>query len=683
MSVIAECRDSTTSSKVHRSPLLDAVKERGDRSHEISLHVPGHKRGRGVSEKMESLTGPTALKYDLTELPGLDYLSSPSGVILDAQRLAATAFGADRTWFLVNGCSVAIHAAVMACAGPGDTLLVARNCHMSAFSAMVISGAVPWWVAPEVDGTHGIAHCVTPQSLRAELDAAGQAGRRVRAVLLVSPTYYGAAARLSELADICHSHHIPLLVDEAHGGHFRFGAEFPPDALSCGADLVMHSTHKSLTAMTQGAMLHLRGPRVSPSRISRALQTLQTSSPSYLLLASLDAATAQAQRRDAFTAPVATAWAARAGLASIPGITLVDASTCQQHLHPRSGVQQHTDSGSSQRLDEPFQGHSTGLVGHSQQQQQQHGGSVVESVVGARNGGSSAAGGSILAFDPLRFAVNVSGLGVSGFQASLMLEEEWGVVSELSTLKLVLFVMGPGTVAADATALVAAFAAMSRRLHTHSTPTPDSHQQSSTTHHPTSTPHMPASSGSSRPPTPSQGPGDAHPQSRHTSTAAAERAPPAQTSPPALSPSQTPHAPAVAPSPTHDSPAQAAHAPVAAGGLDAGVQRMEPVAVGPRSGVAVGLQQRPQRAHTAPAQPRVVLSPRDAFFAPSATVHIGEAVGRTSLQLLCPYPPGVPIVFPGEMITAEAVAQLQGTLACGGTVTGAADGTLKTLEVAA
>lgn len=127
---------------------------------------------------------------------GLDYLSSPSGVIKAAQELAARAFNAQQTWFLVNGCSVAIHAAVMATVRPGQALLLARNCHLSAFAACVLSDAVPVWLQPEQDALHGIAHCVTPQQLQRGFEEAQARGLKVGAVLVVSPTYYGAVARI-------------------------------------------------------------------------------------------------------------------------------------------------------------------------------------------------------------------------------------------------------------------------------------------------------------------------------------------------------------------------------------------------------------------------------------------------------------------------------------------------------
>lgn len=128
---------------------------------------------------------------------GLDYLSSPSSVIKAAQDLAAAAFNAQQTWFLVNGCSVGIHAAVMATVQPGETLLLARNCHLSAYAACVLSDAVPLWLQPEQDSLHGVAHCISPEQLRQGFEVAKQQQRKVAAVLVVSPTYYGAVARIA------------------------------------------------------------------------------------------------------------------------------------------------------------------------------------------------------------------------------------------------------------------------------------------------------------------------------------------------------------------------------------------------------------------------------------------------------------------------------------------------------
>jgi len=161
----------------------------------VPLHVPGHKRGRGVHPKLrEALAGGGALACDLTELAGLDFLSAPSGPILEAQRLAARAFGAESTWFLVNGCSVGVHAAVMAACRPGGRVALARNCHLSAFAALALAGCEPLWVMPEQDDRHGVAHCVTPAALASVLDGAAARGQRVDAALVVSPTYFGAVA---------------------------------------------------------------------------------------------------------------------------------------------------------------------------------------------------------------------------------------------------------------------------------------------------------------------------------------------------------------------------------------------------------------------------------------------------------------------------------------------------------
>eukprot|EP00775_Hariotina_reticulata_P011658 gene11658-11801_t len=355
-----------------------------------------------------------------------------------------------------------------------------------------------------------------PEELQAGFAAAAAEGLTVAAVLIVSPSYFGAVARVKELADICHAHNVPLLVDEAHGGHLDLlpaacqqqaqasaaaacqpgadtscaGLKGSPvsglhttltegsdtcnsstpgnhhsngrcstdnlclGALSCGADLVMHSSHKVLTAMTQSAMLHLKGTRVDPSRISKALQALQTSSPSYLLLASLDAARQQATFSGSWQQPLAAAEAARAAVSTLQGVALM-----QQ--------------------------------GGSGQQQ--------ESVAG---------------FDPLRLVVNVSKLGLTGYAAAEWLERHHSIVPELAT-----------------------------------------------------------------------------------------------------------------------------------------------------------------------AQGAAELTPRQAFYADTECVPLSEAAGRVSAELLCPYPPGVPLVLPGERLTTAVLQQLKLTLDQGGVVTGASDSKLDHVTV--
>ncbi len=261
----------------------------------------------------------TAAKLDLTELDGLDSLHSPTGAIAEAQALAAQLWKADRTFFLVGGSTVGVQAMILAACNPGDTVILPRDAHMSALGGLIMAGAAPAYVslAPKGHGTWG------PPDLAALSEAI--ATHRPKAVLLTRPSYAGDVFDLASYAACVHEAGAVLLVDEAHGAHLGLHAALPPSALSQGADAVVQSTHKMLGALTPGAMLHLKGTRLRSSRVQSALSLLQTTSPSYLVLASLDAA-----RRHEAMAPAARwekplGWAAqaRARLADMPGLRLL------------------------------------------------------------------------------------------------------------------------------------------------------------------------------------------------------------------------------------------------------------------------------------------------------------------------------------------------------------------------
>jgi arginine/lysine/ornithine decarboxylase len=327
--------------KADEAPLLSALRECAEMD-PAAFHFPGHRRGAGAAPMMAALVGKGAFAADLPELPELDNLHAAEGVILEAQSKAARLFGAEQTWFLVNGSTCGIHAAVMATCAPGDYLILPRNVHMSAVSAMVLSGALPKYVTPVPDSAWGVAHGVRAAQVEAAIREVRRAGGRAGAVLVVSPTYFGVCSHVGDLARVCHSQGIPLIIDEAHGAHFRFHHKLPRTALEQGADVAVQSTHKVLSSLTQSAMLHAQGSRVDRERLAQCLQMLQSSSPSYLLLGSLDASRAHMEGNcvvDSETgvlqssdskldAALSLASMVRQSLQELLGLSVLDAAPC-------------------------------------------------------------------------------------------------------------------------------------------------------------------------------------------------------------------------------------------------------------------------------------------------------------------------------------------------------------------
>ena len=273
-----------------QTPIVDAL-TRHQRAERVSLHTPGHKAGRGLPAQVAHLAGPFAA-WDATELPGLDDLYAPGGPIEQAQALAAEAFGCDATHFLVGGSTAGNLAAILAVVRPGDVVLVGRNAHHSVWSGLELARArVVVLNPPVVRSSAGLPLWgALPDS---HLQGALQRHPDARALVLTSPTYEGVASDVEALVRTAHAADVVVLVDEAHGVHFPFHPDLPMSAVQAGADVVVHSAHKMAAALTQTAFQHVSGPRVDPGAVRRALRTVQTSSPSYLLLASLDAVRAQ------------------------------------------------------------------------------------------------------------------------------------------------------------------------------------------------------------------------------------------------------------------------------------------------------------------------------------------------------------------------------------------------------
>jgi arginine decarboxylase len=308
----------------HTTPYVDALLAYAERD-PGRFQVPGHQGGLGADPAMRELVGEAGLRNDIPSITeGVDVGPEPTP-FQQAQELAAEAWGAKRTWFLVNGASQANHATCMALAHYGKQVVVQRNVHSSVIDGMILNGMYPTFVAPEVDHELGIAHGLTPESLAAGLDQNPEAV----AAMVVSPTYFGFCADVAALVAVTHERGLPLIVDEAWGAHLHFHPSLPPDALSCGADLVISSTHKIVGSLTQAAMLHLgNGGRLDPAIVDRSVSLVETTSPSGLLTGSLDAARRQAAVRgeEILDRTLATIAKVSEEIAQIPGLDVLDDS---------------------------------------------------------------------------------------------------------------------------------------------------------------------------------------------------------------------------------------------------------------------------------------------------------------------------------------------------------------------
>lgn len=268
--------------KVEQAPLYEKLINISSHS-PISFHVPGHKNGK-IFPKLGYEKFKQLLSIDLTELTGLDDLHAPSQVIKEAQDLAANWFQSKKTYFLVGGSTVGNLAMILATCSVGDKVIVQRNCHKSILNGLELSGAHPIFMAPVYD--ERVKRYTTPTYKY--IKKAIEDNPKAKAIVLTYPDYFGHTFNLKEVVEFAHSYGIPVLVDEAHGVHFSLGNFFPETALESGADVVVQSAHKMAPAMTMASFLHVNSSYVAPDRIEHFLQMLQSSSPSYPLLASLD-----------------------------------------------------------------------------------------------------------------------------------------------------------------------------------------------------------------------------------------------------------------------------------------------------------------------------------------------------------------------------------------------------------
>jgi arginine/lysine/ornithine decarboxylase len=357
-----------------QTPLFDAVKNYINAGI-VPFHVPGHKQGRGLQEFKE-FVGADVLAMDLTCMPDLDNIINPTGAIKKAQELAAKTFGADHAYFLVNGTTCGIQAMIMAVCQPGDKLILPRNAHKSAVGGLILSGANPIYLEPQVNKDFGFSVGITPEQVERALkehpDASG--------VFVINPTYYGATPDLKAIVEIAHSRRVPVIVDEAHGAHFGFSPDLPPSAMEAGADLAASSTHKLAGSMTQSSILLLREGLIGPQRVKSVLNLTQTTSPSYVLLASLDVARKQMalNGKELVRRTIDLALWTREQIGAIKGISLLD---------------------------------------------------------------ERALGSGCAALDPTKVTVNVQGLGMSGYEMESILRQHFKLQVELADLYNVIFLL--------------------------------------------------------------------------------------------------------------------------------------------------------------------------------------------------------------------------------------------------
>jgi arginine/lysine/ornithine decarboxylase len=480
----------------NQTPLIDALKACTTRSH-APFYTPGHKRGAGISPLLTDLIGKDVFRADLTELAELDNLFTPQSVILAAQELAAEAFGAEKTWFLVNGSTCGIEAAILATCRMGEKIILPRNVHSSVISGLILSGAIPIFINPVYNSDLDIAYSITPEALKAALVQHPD----TKAVLIVYPTYNGICGNLPAFVHLTHQYNIPLIVDEAHGAHFHFHSQLPISALTAGADLTVQSIHKTLGAMTQASMLHFQGKRIDIDRVNKALQLVQSTSPSFILLASLDAARQQMaiHGEKLMSQTLELAEEARIKINQIPGL-------------------------------------STPLI-------------------------NSKKSPEFMELDQTRLTVNVSKIKFTGFASEEILDKRFHVTPEFSSWQNLTFIISLGNTKTDIQKLIQGF--------------------NNLTH--------------------------------------------------------------VIPLTSECQPCNNINDAIIASIMS--------------------------------------ISPREAFFANSEVIPIAETQERICAEIICPYPPGIPVLMPGEIITKSALEYLQEIQNMGGFISGCADETLQTVKV--
>lgn len=275
-----------------KAPIVEALKTAYNHP-TYQFHIPGHTKGFGTLPEFRRLIGKKALMVDTTdEFDNLGTLTPATGPIKEAEELAAKAFGAKRTFFLINGSTIGNLAIAMGLTRKGQKVIVNRNCHRSILTGLIISGAEPLWIVPEKLSDWGLWGNIEAKDVETLLENNDD----VSAVWITNPTYEGVVSDIESIAKICKKFDVPLIVDEAHGCLWNFNDKLPTSSLKLGADIVVHSLHKTGGSMSQSSMLHVsENSKICVEDVERALMLLHTTSPSLMLLGSLDAARANLQ----------------------------------------------------------------------------------------------------------------------------------------------------------------------------------------------------------------------------------------------------------------------------------------------------------------------------------------------------------------------------------------------------
>jgi arginine decarboxylase len=356
------------------------------------FHTPGHKLGKGAPDGLVELLGETCLGVDIAMAGGVEDTRESTHLIRLAEDYAAEAWGADRTWFLVNGSTSGIHALVLTLCGPGDTVIIPRNAHKSMLAGLIFSGAMPVYLEPAVDPLWGIPLNVPPEDARQALATHPEA----KAVFVTSPTYNGLCADLAAIARLAHEAGVPFVTDQAWGPHLRFCPALPVDAMTAGADAAVVSTHKLISGITQTSVLMARDERLNLARLDGMVHLTQSTSPQVLMYASIDAARAQmATEGDAlWRGALELAGWARGEIAGLSGVRCLGDEVLEEE--------------------------------------------------------------GVVAFDRTRLTVSASDLGHSGFELETILRDDYGIAVEAADPLTIVLNVTYGDSRADVERLVAA-----------------------------------------------------------------------------------------------------------------------------------------------------------------------------------------------------------------------------------